>query len=142
MDLDKVIENIKQLLKSRKGRILALLFALGAAVLVFSLFASSGEAADGEITSQTYEKELEERLAALCSDVDGAGKCRVMISFSEGERREYKGGELIYSTPPRVQGVTVLCRGADSASVRAAISDLVSALYGIGSNRICVLKLS
>ena len=141
--LDKIAGALKEVLNNKRGRVFVIMFAVGVALLLLSFaLPSAEEKSAGDESLDEYKVRLEEELADMCSDVEGAGKCRVMVSFSAGERREYKSGVLISSVPPEVQGVTVLCKGGDSVRVKAAISELISALYGIGSNRICVLKLS
>lgn len=70
---------------------------------------------------------LEEEMAELCSSVEGVGECRVMISYGEG-------GE--------VYAVAVLCEGAESVETERNIKELFSSLFGIGSNRISILKIS
>ena len=44
--------------------------------------------------------------------------------------------ETIYQ--PQVRGVAVLCEGGDDVGVAARITELVSALLDLPSNRICV----
>ena len=129
------------MLAQRRGRIYLLLFAVGIGLLLLSLAIAPAEEDDSGGLEE-YQQRLEEQLSEICSQVEGAGRCRVMVSFSEGESKEYKSGNLVSSKPPKVDGVTVLCKGAERASVRAELSELISALYGIGSNRICILKLS
>lgn len=119
-----------------------LLLAAGVALAVLSFAISDTDSGAEALSLEEYKARCESQLAELCSDIEGVGRCRVMISFAEGEQLEYKGGKLISSSPPRVLGVTVLCRGADSSTVRAQVSELCSALFDIGKNRICVLKLA
>ena len=81
------------------------------------------------ITPEEKESEPEEEgIASLCSDIDGVGECRVTVSYREG-------GEQVYA-------VAVICEGADDPEVRARIVDLFTSLYGIGANRISILKIS
>ena len=68
--------------------------------------------------------------------------CKVFITFSTGEEKIYRAGTLIETKPPSVLGVTVICRGADSEEVRYALVEMLTALFGIGSNRIAILKLN
>lgn len=65
----------------------------------------------------------EERLAALCSSVDGVGECRAVITYS-------RSGE--------VSGVALICEGADSVRVRARLVSLVRSLYGVGANSVFI----
>ena len=76
---------------------------------------------------QTEPSEGMSELAEICSSVGGVGRCKVMTTCdTEGE----------------VVAVAVLCDGAESAEVRAKLSKLISSLYGIGYNRISILKIS
>lgn len=84
----------------------------------------------GSIPKNMTEKPvegLEERVAEMCSSTEGVGDAKVMITYSED-------GE--------VYAVAVLCDGADSLSVRDRITRLVCSLFGIGSHRISILKIS
>ena len=68
----------------------------------------------------------EARLSAVVAEVYGVGRCELMINYTDG-------GEVF--------GVIVLCEGAENAGVRARLTDLLSSLYGIGTNRISILKI-
>ena len=128
--------------KNKRGVIIIALLVLGALLL----FGSSGRGGTGddtgEMTLDEYKAALEAELASICSDVRGVGACRVFVTFERGEQNSYKGSVLIESKPPKVQGVTVVCRGADTARVRSEITEMICALFGIGANRVAVLKLN
>jgi hypothetical protein len=68
----------------------------------------------------------EERLCEMLSSISGVGECEIMISYTDD-------GE--------VDGVAVLCEGAESPSVRQSVKELFSSLYGIGRSRISILKI-
>ena len=40
-----------------------------------------------------------------------------------------------------VFSVAVICEGADDVSVRARLTELITSLYGIGANRVSIVKL-
>ena len=99
-----------------------------------------------------YAAELETRLTALISRVEGAGKTAVMVTLESGS-------ESIYATDtdsdgssthvllgsgeaPRVLGVAVVCEGGGSAAVQSRVTALVQALTGIGTNHITVAKMA
>ena len=71
----------------------------------------------------------EEGIAELCSMTDGVGECRVHLTYRED------GGE------ERVYAVAIICEGADSVAVRERLTSLVCSLYGIGANRVEILKM-
>lgn len=119
-----------------------LLGALLLALILIALSSAGVEPEAAEDSLSLYRERLEKELAELCSSVEGAGECRVFITFSEGESYEYQGGQIKATHPPKVLGVTVLCEGGGRTAVKARISELVGALFDVGANRICILKLS
>lgn len=125
------------------------LVKMGAILLlgVFLLiFASGGTEKNQEAKAETslseYGAALEERLLSLCSEVEGVGAVRVMVTFESGEEALYQGSLQIGSAPPRVMGVAVLCTGGGDSAVRAALTEMLGALLGIGTHRISVLPLA
>ncbi len=111
-------------------------------IFVSSSFGKSEDKSADGITLDEYKIRLEEEIASICSDVSGVGKCRVFITLERGEQNVYKGSSVIETKPPKVLGVTVVCRGADSDYVRAELTDMITALFDIGSNRVAILKLN
>lgn len=112
----------------------------------------------------SLEKETEE----LISSIDGAGSCKVMITLkntnesvfaknsqenkaesSYSNSHEYvlydgQDGEtpvLIKQYFPSVQGVAVVCEGADNKAVRESIVNSIASLYNISVSKISVSKL-
>lgn len=75
---------------------------------------------------------MEARLAEACSGVDGVGECEVLVYYSPGDQRDDEGN---------IESVIVICEGADSADVRLRLTEMLSAFYGIGANRIRVEKM-
>ena len=140
--MDKLISNFVGMCKKHWKA--ALLVAIGATIIIFSLLSGSMQTGEGarEMTLDEYRAELEEEVAAMCSAVDGVGKCKVFITFERGEQTTYKGSALLEVKPPKVLGVTVVCRGAESSRVRSDLTNMLSALFDIGANRIAILKLN
>ncbi len=136
--MNKLTDIIKGIFSDKKRLVLVLLALMGM-MLIF--IPSDREKAAEESTLSEYKLAAEEELAELCSSIEGVGRCRVQVSFAEGESFKYSGGKMVSTAPPRILGVTVVCDGGDDDSVRKAISDCMTALYDIGSNRVCVLKL-
>lgn len=112
---------------------------------------------------------IQEELANILSQVSGAGRVEVFLTEAEGEQTLYQM-DLDVSTdgtsnkteestiivsdsqrtetglvrqilPPKYQGAIIVCDGADSPSVRLAIAEAVSKITGLGTDRICVLKM-
>lgn len=117
-------------------------------------------------TVSDYEADLEQRLEALICQVEGAGEARVMVTLSTSEyivyatdsethadgssRQEHllldeESAEpaLVETTrTPEIQGVAVLCTGAESPDVQAKVTQIVQVLTGIGANRITVERMA
>ena len=104
----------------------------------------------------------EQKLESLLGQLEGAGKTRVMITLESGEEAVYAtdsrtdaagsqeehvllggGSEGLLETTwmPQVQGVVVLCQGAESPAVERKVTEIVSVLLGVASNRISVAKM-
>lgn len=125
----------------RFGGIPVLLLALaGILLLLFGggltdLFEKQGAAKEDPAA---YRLSLERELASLCAEVKGVGRVTVMITLAEGERTAYSGSKIASVTPPAVLGAAIVCDGGGDAATRAELVRLVSALLGIGSNRVTV----
>ncbi len=105
-----------EFLKGKKSLGIVLVALVGA-VLIF--ISGSKEVAHSE--------ESLSDLSRLCSSVEGVGECRAVINYGDD-------GEVV--------AVAVLCEGAQSDEVRLKLYKLISSLYGLGYNRISVLKIS
>ena len=84
---------------------------------------------------------LEGELVDMCEQVSGVGKCKVMITFERGAENVYKGSQLTESSPPKVLGVSVICTGGASESVKAELTGMICALFSIGANRVAILPM-
>ena len=141
-----------------------------AGVLLMMLPETKGKEEPVQQTNvQKEETTIQAQLENILSQIDGAGQVSVMLSISQGERIIYQTDStysqsdnstdsqsqtilitdsqrnetgLVHQTnPPIYQGAIVLADGADRPSVKLAIVDAVSAVTGLGSDKITVLKL-
>ena len=116
-------------------------------------------------SEETVQSGLEESLAAILSQIKGAGKVEVLLTEAKGAETLYQSdgdtgtdtdrqdtviisdadraqsGLVRQVNPPSYQGAIVVCQGADSASVRLAIVEAVSGVTGLGADHITVLKM-
>ena len=125
-------------------------------IIFMTAFAGGGEKKEADTVKTDLQ---EERLERILSDIDGAGRVSVMITYDNSgekaiayEKRESNGGYdekavmddgspmVIRETSPSVKGVIVTADGADSISVSRALTEAVSASLGVGSHRICIYK--
>ena len=121
-----------------------------------------------EETKQETEA-LQEQLSILLSQMEGAGKVRVLLTQATGEKTHYQTDEdhtaaersetnrtdtviltdsnrnqtgLVCQTdPPTYLGAVVLCQGAENSTVRLAITQAVSNATGLGYHKITILKM-
>ena len=121
-----------------------------------------------EAQSVQEQDDLEQRLAELLCQIDGAGAVRVLLSVETGtavtyqeDRQESGHGDtterkaetvlisengnevpvVVKTTYPVYKGAVVVCQGADSAAVKLNIVRAVSSLTGLGSDKITVVKM-
>ena len=110
---------------------------------------------------EEYRAELESRMEAICSRVAGVGQVEVVVTLDGGfsyvyatDKKTTSGGEtvsyvtvgsgsgesLVYLTekPPAIVGIGVVCTGGMDATVRREVTALLSAAFGVGSNKIYV----
>ena len=149
----------------KKYRYAALVLLLGLALLLLpggkKTTQKSNAAASAAQTD--YAAETERRQIA------GAGQVSVMLTLETGERVEYQtdvqassdGAQssesrktvilsegssydkaaVAATTYPRFQGALIVCEGADSAAVRLRLLEAVSAVTGLSTDRITVVKM-
>lgn len=150
-------------LSTARGRsALAAVLGVTAMLLILLSELRSGSGAETPVASApdaaVYQTQLEQRLAGLIAQVEGAGKTAVMVTLETGEERIYaldtqsgqtqsqqthvllKDGTALEQTVylPRICGVAVVCEGGGDVRVAARITEMISALLDLPSNRICV----
>jgi stage III sporulation protein AG len=131
-------EGLKKAVKKHRRLLLFVAVLLGALLIIIP---KSDEQTSQSTSLAEYKAELEEELEDMLSEMEGVGKCSVNVTFSDGERYTYSGSRVISVTPPRVLGVGVVCEGGGSAGVSERITEAIAALFDIGANRICVVKM-
>ena len=144
--------------------ILAGLLGLGLISLSDSTGRTSGAAQEPTASAQieAYEAQMERRLTELIERMDGAGQAQVMVTFEATGETVYAlderisqdgstqsehvlaGGQPVTREMllPTVQGVAVLCQGGDDVVVQARVTEAVSVLLVITTNRISVAKMN
>ena len=163
LQLSQLRERAAQLL--RKYRIPLLVFLLGVALALVPGKTKKTDAQQTTAASADTAFDLsatQKQLEALLSAIDGAGRVRLMLTLSSGEQIIYQTDsrtvtasgsttqetQTVFRQPavqstvyPTYQGALVVCDGAERASVRLAVTQAVSSLTGLGSNKIAVVKM-
>lgn len=115
---------LKHLRERRDLWRIVLILAVGLLLIIIG----SGSGGDGE----AVDMRIEERLAAVCSDVEGVGECYVLLYYSPTATR---------NDEQTVESVIVVCEGAGSVDVRLKLTEMISTFFGIGTNRVRVEKM-
>ncbi len=119
-------------------------------------------AAASQQSADAYEAALEARLETLISQIDGAGKTKVMVTLETGEESVYAvdtqqgeadtgethvlldDGSALTETVrmPEVCGVAVVCEGGGQIHVVSEITQMLSSLLDLSTSRISVAKMN
>lgn len=166
-----MIEKIKSRLSDIVGKIpedkrpKILLFvglALMALIFLSGLGANTEKTQTEENSSQPYlyAEETEKKLENIISAIDGAGRCKVMVTVDTSEENIYatdindvkseyvviktnsnEGGLLLKIIQPKIRGVAVVCDGGDSYITVNNITEAVCSVLGISSTKVSVTKM-
>ena len=118
-----------------------------------------------QMSAEEYAGMLEQRLEELVSSIQGVGRARVMVTlehgveyvFAQEERSGADSMQVSYvlvdtefgrrqplvrtQRQPRVQGVIVVCEGADDVRVQQKLINVVTTALNIPTTRVCVVKI-
>mgnify|MGYP006962938577 FL=1 len=117
---------VVQKLKGVKNiRIIAVVFIIAIALIIYSTVATSTKkkAETQTSVSQSLENDEEARLSAILSNLEGAGDVQTMITKSDGE----------------ITGVLVIADGAKNPMIRLRLMQACASALGISEDVICVL---
>jgi len=166
MDWVKTSRGIMEIIKKYRYLVLALLIGLFLMLLPED---AQFEKEETNPSSYQVQEDLQSELETVLSQMAGAGKVKVLLTQSAGERRVFQTNDntdrsdtsgsvrketVIISNSGRGEdglvqqiispvylGAVILCQGADSAAVRLAIIEAVSRATGLASHNISVLKM-
>ena len=162
--MNEKLHLLQQRFQGSKGRTTLAVFVGAIAMLLLLLSellpkaSSATVPAAKDTDARQYQTQLEEQLAELISQLQGAGKTTVMVTLATGEETVYavdtqtgelqqqethvllQDGSALAETTylPQVCGVAVLCEGGGDVRVAARITELLRSLLALPSNRICV----
>lgn len=161
MDLKNLKSKILTVTKRYRYFFLILLLGLAFMLIPDQLNRKKNVETDTTNTPQTVQSSVDTQLSEILSQIDGAGKVKVMLTLAEGEQTLYQTdsnttqvntviitdadraqeGLVKQINPPIYLGAIVVCEGADSPAIRLAIVEAVSKVTGLGADRISVLKM-
>lgn len=166
MDIKGLSGKIKSTIS--KYKYAAIILLVGMVLLLIPQKSKSSPVVD---TTQKSDRQTvgTVELAEILQSIQGAGKVKVLLSVAAGEKTLYQmdsdinasgdsnstkqetvivtdaqraeTGLVSQVNPPTYLGAIVVCEGADSASVRFAVTQAVAKITGLGTDNICVLKM-
>ena len=148
---------IESLKKNKKIWIIILFAAVGIILLlVGGENTTKTEDKKSEQMLSEYSKDVEEKIKELCSKVKGVSEVSVAVSFESGFEYVYareEDGDLamigsgssksavkIKEKMPVIGGIGIVCKGGGDPSVQKKLLDLISAAFGISSNKIFIAE--
>lgn len=163
MDLTVLGKKITKGFKRYKYAVLILL--LGLALMLIPGKRSAPQATEPVASPESQSADACVLLEEILSQIQGAGKVRVLLSEAAGQRTVYQtdsdisgdstrldtviitdgdraqNGLIQQVDPPTYLGAIIVCQGGDRAEVRLAIAEAVSHYTGLGIDKISVLKM-
>ena len=153
----------------KKYRYVALVLLAGLILMVLPGGNLSQEDTPKVTNPSEQPQDLQDSLAQILSQIEGAGKVKVLLTEAAGEEVLYQTDEDIDQSdqsrdvrretvlvtdaqrsqnglvrqvnPPQYQGAVILCQGAGSPSVKLSVVEAVSDATGLTYDRITVLKM-
>jgi len=153
-----------------KYKYVLLVVLVGAVLLLWPAGEPEGQEAPADTVREDLFRvgQMEERLEKALSQVEGAGKTTVVLTLRDGPRQVLaqdgsadqqegrtsretstillsKGSgqqepAVVQELGPVYQGALVVCPGGDDPRVKLALCEAVSALTGLGADKISICK--
>ena len=156
MNISDLITKIQK--NKKRYRYLLLLLFLGMLLMLLPSPADETQYIDNQFDdSMRYSIEVEEkRLEQLLSEIDGVGRCKVLLSVHTGAEKilaEDNGETVVLSESgkqstvtvqtryPTFQGAVIVSGGCKNASVRYNILSSVMAYTGLSVDRITICPI-
>lgn len=167
--MKQILEKGIEVVKKYKYVVLVLMIGI-VLLLIPSKNEESPTVEETTSDDSAYVAQVEHDLCNMLSKINGAGRVEVMLTMQYGSRTEYQTDTQITNDAdrssqerktvilsegsaydkaavsamryPQFQGALVICEGADDPSVKLDILNAVSALTGLGTDRITVVKMN
>ena len=149
-------------IKKRNKSDFVVLILLGVMVMIVAMPTGAKQS---QKETQTQEQKEQQQLKELLEHMDGVGKTRVMLTFSDegtdqldknvtkdGNKKEettvvYDTGDtrqpyVICRQMPKIEGVVVVAQGGGNAKTVTEISNAVMSLFPVEAHKVVVVKMS
>ena len=152
-----IIERIKGL--KNKETIIAVVLGILALLIFFGsmdgLFKGGSESKTENFSTEEYVDGLENKLSQILSKIEGAGEVKVMITVESGMEiitaNEEESGKpilvngkvvILKEMYPKVKGVLIVAKGADSIKVKMELLNATVALLDVDSNCVEIFTMN
>lgn len=124
---DKIKANptVKKLKKIKNLQLIAAVFIIAVALLIYSGVASKSKSTDVEQVSQSVMDEEEQRLSKILGGIEGAGTVETMITRKDGE----------------IVGILVIAEGAEDISVMLKLLSATTTVMGVDKSIVDVYAM-
>ena len=142
--MEKYKNGILQSARARlglKGKEYLMLLLGGVAVVCIGCMSFGGGTTEEE-PSVAVSTQLEERLASTLSQIKGAGKVRVMVTYSS-EEEEGSGwfSSSVNENKSQIVGVIIVARGADDIGVTFELITAARVVLGVKASAVKVFVM-
>ena len=111
------------------------IIAIGLSVIVFLLFASENFSGSDK-KDKSNSSSLEVKLESFLSSLQGVGNCEVIIHTDTEKLSSFSS-----SAEETIKGIAVICDGGGNVSVKNAVTEILTRLFGISGSRISVNEI-
>lgn len=88
-----------------------------------------------------YKEKLEQELEQFLSQMEGVGRTKVLVIMERGEEEVLEERTVVAKKPPKVQGVFVLCQGAELGQNRSKLTRILSSILNLESYQVQLGKI-
>lgn len=143
-----------------------LLAAIGVFLLLLGAYGknqSKEPSAEDSMNAEEYALSVEKNISELCEKINGVSDVHTVVTLgggyntvyaqnsqsnSSGYKNEFvltgsgasESAILVGYSTPQVSGVGIVCRGGGDPHIRSEIISLISATFGVSSNKIYVTE--
>ena len=162
-----MLKNENKKSKSNQKIILIIfLAAIGIFLLLLGAYGKGNEkevSAEDSMNAEEYAHSVEKNISELCEKINGVSDVHAVVTLEGGYNTVYAQNSqsnssgyknefvltgsgsseraiLVGYSTPQVSGVGIVCRGGGDAHIRSEIISLISATFGVSSNKIYVTE--
>lgn len=90
---------------------------------------------------EVYRKALQKEIEVFLQQMDHVGKVKVLLILDTGAEQVYEKDHITTEKMPKIQGVMVLCQGADYDRNKSTIATMLADTLGLEAHQVQVAKM-